>query len=118
MNIKGIGNDITNAYSQMESSKSTENKFNNIFEAALDKKNDQELKDACQEFEAYYVQQLFKEMRKTIPDGGLFENSNEGKIYKDMLDEKYSGIISEGSGTGIADALYKQLSPQINKKTL
>ncbi len=38
---------------------------------------------------------LFKEMRKTVPDGGLFEKSNAGEIYSEMLDEEYSKLFQK-----------------------
>ncbi len=113
MEIKGIGNDITSAYSQITNSEDSQAEFQKIFDQAIKEHDDQQLKEACQEFEAYFVQQLFKEMRKTVPDGGLFEASNEGKIYEDMLDEEYSKSISKSNGAGIANALYQQLSPKL-----
>lgn len=114
MEIKGIGNDITNAYSTLTDSENQEVDFQKLIDAAIKEQDDEQLVEACEQFEAYYVQNLFKEMRKTIPDGGLFEDSNEKGIYEDMLDEEYSKVISKGSGTGIADALYKQLSKNSN----
>ena len=116
MEIRGIGNDITNAYQGINESEQKATDFQKIIDQAIKEKDDQELKKACEEFEAYYVQQLFKEMRKTVPDGGMFEKSNEKDIYTDMLDTEYSSVVSKGSGTGIADVLYKQLSPKIHTK--
>lgn len=113
MDIKGIGNDITNAYSQITNSEDSQAEFQKIFDQAIEKHDDEQLKEACQEFEAYFVQRLFKEMRKTVPDGGLFESSNEGQIYEEMLDEEYSKTVSQSNGAGIANALYKQLSPKL-----
>jgi flagellar protein FlgJ len=115
MEISGIGSDLISTYSKISNSKDQESEFQKIFDRAIEEKNDEELKEACQEFEAYFVQQLFKEMRKTIPDGGLFEDSNEKKIYVDMLDEEYSKTISKRQAAGIADTLYKQLSTLSNK---
>lgn len=112
MDIKGIGNDITNAYSQISNSETTEAEFQKIFDKAIADQNDEELKEACQEYEAYFVQMLFKEMRSTIPDGGLFESSNEGQIYEEMLDDEYSKTIAKNDGAGIANTLYRQLSPK------
>jgi len=116
MDIKGIGNDITNAYSQIKTSEDSEIEFQKIFDQAIGEHDDKALKEACQEFEAYFVQQLFKEMRKTIPEGGLIEASNEGQIYEEMLDEEYSKTISINNGMGIASSLYKQLSTKQNIK--
>ena len=114
MDIKGIGQDLSSVYGNFQKDTSIEQEFqkilNQTMEASNQEKKDEELKEACESFESYYVQRLFKEMRKTVPDGGLFEKSNAGEIYSEMLGEEYSKIISEGHGIGIADALYKQLS--------
>ena len=45
------------------------------------------LKKACQEFEAIYIQAMFQSMRKTIPEGGLFEQDHATKMYQEMLDQ-------------------------------
>lgn len=112
MDVKGIGSDLLNTYTDSSNAKEVETKFETIFEAALESQDDQELQKAYEEYEAYYVQKLFKEMRKTIPEGGMFEESNERNIFEDMLDEEYSKVISEARGFGVADALYRQLNPK------
>jgi hypothetical protein len=35
------------------------------------------LKKACQDFEAIFIQSLFKAMRKTVPDGGIFTTNRD-----------------------------------------
>ncbi len=114
MEIKGIGNEIASAYSNIGKSQATQDEFKRTFDEALVSKDDDELKQACESFESYYVQQLFKSMRKTIPESKFLDSGNEKEIYTDMLDEEYSKVISKSHGYGIADALYKQLS---TKKT-
>lgn len=115
MEIKGIGNELTSLYSSDAVSQASETQFKDVFEKALAQKDDAKLRDACDQFEAYFVQQLFQEMRKTIPKGGLFEDSNEKGIYEGMLDEEYSKVISQRGATGISNTLYKQLAPKITK---
>lgn len=114
MEIKGIGQELSTIYGNAQSEATLEQEFQKVLDHAKQETNhekkDQELKQACESFEAYYVQHLFKQMRKTVPDGGLFEKNNASEIYTQMLDEQYSTIISEGQGMGIASALYKQLS--------
>jgi len=110
MEIGGIGDQISNAYNNITESKEKEAEFKKILEQAVENKDDEKLKAACQDFEAYFVKQLFKEMRKTVPEGGLYEKSNAQEIYEDMLDDEYSSIVSKSGGTGIGDALYRQMS--------
>lgn len=113
MNMNGIdlstSYPIQNAFEIEKQSQKTQS-----FEAALKKaseeKDNKALKEVCQEFEAYFIQQLFKEMRSTIQPGGLIEKSQGEEIFQDMLDEEYSKNASKGNGIGLANMLYKQLS--------
>ena len=40
------------------------------------KATDDELMDACKQFEAYFLEQMFKEMMKTIPESDETSSSN------------------------------------------
>lgn len=110
MEIKGIGNEISKAYSGVQASQESEDHFKKIMEEAMKTEDDKALESACKEFEAYYIQQLFTQMRKTVPDGGMFQESNERNIYEDMLYEEHAKNLSQGKGIGIADVMYRQLS--------
>ena len=67
------------------------------------------LKQSCQEFEAIFIQSMFKSMRKTIPEGGLFEKDTAHEIYQDMLDSEISKEISRKQSMGLADQMYRQM---------
>jgi peptidoglycan hydrolase FlgJ len=67
------------------------------------------LRRQCQEFEAILVQNMFKSMRQTVPDGGLFEKDTSHDIFQDLMDTEMSRDLSTSQGVGIADALYRQL---------
>lgn len=73
------------------------------------------LKQACSEFESIFIQQIFKEMRKTkistMTDGGMGE-----EIFKDMLYEEYSKMAAEKSSIGLAKIAYDYLSGQYGVK--
>ncbi|MFP4697166.1 MAG: rod-binding protein [Eubacteriales bacterium] len=73
-------------------------------------KDNKELKDACEQFESYFINQMLKEMRKTVPESGLIKESQGEKIFKDMLYEEYAKEAAKGQGLGLASKLYKQLS--------
>lgn len=67
------------------------------------------LKKSCQDFEAIFVQSLFKSMRKTVPDGGVFKKNNASEVYQDMLDQEVTKKISQQQSTGLAEQLYRQI---------
>lgn len=83
------------------------------FEAALKKAAESgdktALKKACQDFESIFVQMVFKNMRSTVPEDGLFEKSQAQSIFEGMLDEELSKKVSSAGGMGLADILYEQL---------
>ncbi len=73
------------------------------------KKDDEALKEVCKDFEAIFLSMMFKEMKKTIPEGGLIDKSLGTRIFEDMYIEEISKEISkEDSGLGIKDMLYQQ----------
>ena len=87
---------------------------NHVVNEAAKSQQDKELKEACKGFEAMFLNMMYKEMRATVPEDTLFGESNAQKIFRDMHDEKLMENIADGGGLGLADMLYKQLSPQVN----
>lgn len=68
------------------------------------------LKKACQDFEAIFIQSMFQAMRKTIPEGGLFEQDHATKMYQEMLDQEMATKISRHQSLGLADQMYRQMA--------
>ncbi len=76
------------------------------------KATDEELMDACKEFEAYFVEQMFKEMIKTIPESDSTSSyaSSMMDYYKDnMVQELASETADQNGGLGLAQMLYEQM---------
>ena len=90
-------------------------------EAALNKadKKDEELMNACVEFESYFLNMMFKEMRKTIDYSDSLIKRNQGEImFTEMLDEENSKSIARGNnGLGLAQSLYQQMQHGVNSIT-
>lgn len=70
--------------------------------------NETQIKQAFQDLEQVFLSTLLKEMRKTVPDGGLFESNHAGRMYEEMLDEAMSMAMAESGQLGIADAIEAQ----------
>ena len=47
---------------------------------------DAELRKIAQDFEAVFVNLLLKEMRKTVPEGGLLGSDAGAKVYREIMD--------------------------------
>lgn len=113
IDVSGINNQLSQFINSSAKETAETNAFEQMLNNAVEKKNDEDLKKACKEFEGYYLQQMLSEMRKTVPESGLLEKSEGRTIYEDMLYEEYAKNISKGKGLGVSDMLYKQLSKNI-----
>ena len=78
-------------------------------EAQPGQKNRAALKKSCQDFEAIFIQSVFKAMRKTVPEGGIFAKSTSTETFREMLDQEIATNISRKQSVGLADQLYRQM---------
>jgi len=110
--VKIDSNMISNTYQtsvSQEKEAGEVDSFKDKLEQAANDKDLTKLKEASQEFEAYFINTLFKEMRKTIQDGGLVEKSQARTTFEGMLDEEMSKSISKTGGLGLADMIYNNM---------
>ena len=68
------------------------------------------LEQACKDFESLFISQMMKQMRKTVPENGLFDGGRGEKIFTEMLDGEVAKSISNHRGLGLAATMYRQLS--------
>ena len=76
----------------------------------------QALKESSQQFETLYVMEMMKAMRKSVPEGGLFEKSMSTEIFQEMIDMETAKSATRGPGLGLATAIYDQMAPLIENK--
>lgn len=76
-----------------------------------------ELRKACEDFESLFINQLMKQMRKTIPKSDLFPESQAKEIYTSMMDSEMSSKIAKGGGLGLAELLMRQVEGTRSPKT-
>lgn len=105
--------DIASMYSDVYASAAnqTANKLQNQLGADYSKATDEELMNACKQFEAYFVEQLYKGMLKTIPQSEETSNytSSIMDYYKDQMIQKVAEQTTEQTGLGLAQMLYEQM---------
>ena len=84
---------------------------NKIDGADYSKATDEELMDACKQFEAYFVEQMYKGMLKTIPEseGTSAATGTMMDYYKDLMVQDIAKTTTEQSGLGLAQMLYEQM---------
>lgn len=107
-----IGN-ITNAYTDLLKTQSSRTASQIEQQAGKDLSgaSDEELMDACKKFEAYFVEQMFKEMAKTIPDSDNTSSyaSQITDYYKENMIQQISEAETEQGNLGLAKMLYEQM---------
>ena len=113
-NITSMYNDIYTSASEQTASK-LEKKLGSDYSNATD----EELMDACKQFEAYFLEQVFKEMVKTIPSEKESSGSTSSMLvyYKDEMIQNIASESTETNSLGLAQMLYEQMkrnySPEV-----
>ncbi|WDV46097.1 rod-binding protein [Clostridiaceae bacterium M8S5] len=75
---------------------------------------EQKLLKACRDFEAMFINIMFKEMNKTVGDSGLTEKSSGRKMFEEMHTEKLAeNMAHKGQGVGLAKVLYNSMKRNI-----
>jgi len=69
--------------------------------------------EAAQGFEAYFIEQMLQEMRKTIPKTEKSGFGNE--IYESIIDQALAQKMSENSGIGLARQILDSFEARNNK---
>lgn len=90
--------------------------FDRMLEEAKRSAQDKALRKACEGFEAMFLNMMYRQMRSTVHEGGLFGEDNATKIFEDMRDSEMTKQMAEAGGIGLGDLLYKQLRPQVEAK--
>lgn len=108
-----IGNGVSSAYANYLSSQTTASRLDGqIRKTDYTKSSDDELLAVCKEFEAYFVEQMFKEMQKTVDvfkDEDSDPNGNLVDFFKDNAIQELAGLQTEREGLGLAQMLYEQM---------
>ena len=71
---------------------------------------EEELMNVCKEFESYFTEQVFKSMKKMVPNSD--EDSSESStfdMFEDLLTQEYAKNSAESGGLGIAQMLFEQM---------
>jgi len=73
-------------------------------------REESKLKDACQQFEQMYLQQMLGEMRKTAGKSEGGEGGGQQQdMFQGMLDQERAKAWSQEGGVGLANLLFQQM---------
>ncbi|WP_297297676.1 rod-binding protein [uncultured Brachyspira sp.] len=90
----------------------TEN--NNNIASKYDKEFEKNrLRKVSEDFEALMINQMLKEMRKTVDKSGLIDGGMAEQIFEDMLYDEYAKEFSKTKTFGLADIIYNQMEKYV-----
>jgi len=111
MDFSNVASMYTDTYANA-SNRAADRLQNKLNGADYTKATDDELMDACKQFEAYFVEQMFKEMMKTIPSESEGAGSMNSMMdyYKDVMIQNIAEeTADQNGGLGLAQMLYEQM---------
>lgn len=88
--------------------------LNALKASARDDKN-AALQAVARQFESIFLSEMLKSMRKAgdVFAEGNYLNSSQSEFYRDMFDSQLSLSMTSGQGTGLAEALVRQLGKEV-----
>lgn len=95
-----VSQNLTGSYS-------TEALQKKIAGADADTASDEELMEACKSFESYFVEQVIKEMKKTVKSEE--EEGDYMQYFGDTLYQEYAKAVTESGQLGIAQMMYDSM---------
>ncbi|MBP5471683.1 MAG: rod-binding protein [Lachnospiraceae bacterium] len=112
MDMSGISN-LTDYYTSVTGQAKATELANSLSNKAEHAKTDDELMSVCKQFESYLLEQVFKNMDKTVIRNGdeSKDSSTENLVdyFKGQALQELSAQSTEKQGLGIAQQLYEQL---------
>jgi flagellar protein FlgJ len=79
---------------------------------------DEELLDACKQFEQYFIRQVMKEMKNTIPKDSLIGDNEYMNMFEDQMLDAMAETISDNVKLGLAEQMYDNLRLQYNTSNI
>lgn len=98
--------DTSSLYSLYQTGSSNTNKLETLSSETLENAEDKELLEACKTFETYFVEQVFKEMEKTVHRS---DENEYTEYFGEMLYQNYAEEVSNSGSLGIAQVLYESM---------
>jgi flagellar protein FlgJ len=75
----------------------------------------EQLRQAVQQLESVFVQQLFKAMRDTVPRDGITNGGTGEEMFSGMLDEALAAAVPPTATSSLTEALMRQLRPRLGE---
>lgn len=108
MDISGLTSGYNEIYGKI--AEQSTSRLEEGLKGDLSKADDEKLMDACKQFEAYFLEQVFKEMQKTVKiDQSDSTQNSMLDFFKDQTIQKIAADSTEHQSLGLAQMLYEQM---------
>ena len=117
MDMGNLTTDYTDYRTSAQSGSTS--KVQNAANAISSESTDEEMMEVCKQFEAYLLEQVFKEMQKTVSfdddeedDSGLSVTGSSNALTDYFMDQAIADIAdasTQKEGLGIAQMLYESM---------
>lgn len=99
------------AYTSQIANTAVNNTGSNWDKNDYSKASDEELMEACKEFEAYLWEQVLSEMTKNVNFGVDSDSTSSTMVdyFKDEAMKEIAGQITESTTSSLAQSLYEQM---------
>ena len=119
LDISGLGAQALTEYAMEESKNASTQAIKNKIQSTSAQSTDNELWEACKSFEAYFLEQMFKEMQKSVdamkPDTGVDKSTSTLVDYfKDQTLQDLCATSADMQSNGFAAMLYENLKRTYN----
>lgn len=111
MEIDGITSTYLDQLNNAQRSANAE-RVQSLVNSDLSTATDEELMDACKEFETYFLEQVIKQMEQTAK---VFSDDDDDALVDYFMEstiQKVAGNIADNQGLGIAQTLYESMKRQ------
>lgn len=109
--MENITNLTNKDYSSYVSQAQMGNLTNQIKKSSSTDATDEEMLSACKEFEAYLVEQVYKQVQSTIKSDDSDDNPYADYAY-DLQAQQYAKLVSDQGKLGLAQQLYESMKKQ------
>ena len=112
MDINGMGTYYQDLVSTSSATTQAQTLKNQVENSDLTKATDEELLNVCKQFEAYFLEQVYKGMEKTIPKSELNSDASTSSLvdyFKGTTIQQIAEESTENNSLGIAQMLYEQM---------
>ena len=117
IDISGLTSVYTD-YMNTTAQNATTEKLKSVAQADYSGASDEELMNVCKQFESYFLEQVFKEMQKTVPESEFSDKNTTNLVnyFKDTTIQEMAEQSTENNSLGLAQMLYEQMKRNLQNE--